>query len=192
MKHIALISMSVAALVLTGISLVRGQKVPQPTNVKVVNTSSQPVPVAGSVSVSNLGTATVSVRSADNPAFQPFQADAVFDGTGQIANIVYPDHKRLVIEFVSMYVFHSTTCQMPLLQIWTTAGDTGAHFSLPVTHFPAAAGALYDTDVVAQQVRIYSGPGIAVTLHPITTGGICNLTANNMSASISGYLVDVP
>src|SRR5437899_6396572 len=69
------------------------QAAPSPTNVNVVNTTASPVPV----------------RDVDNPARQPFQAEAVggfADGastTGDITIGAVPAGKRLVIEYVSAF-----------------------------------------------------------------------------------------
>src|SRR5437870_13576858 len=69
------------------------QAAPSPTNVNVVNTTASPVPV----------------RDVDNPARQPFQAQAVggfADGastTGDITIGPVPAGKRLVIEHVSVF-----------------------------------------------------------------------------------------
>src|SRR5216117_2665883 len=69
------------------------QAAPSPSNVNVVNTPASPVPV----------------RDVDNPARQPFQAEAVggfADGastTGDILITTVPAGKLLVIEHVSVF-----------------------------------------------------------------------------------------
>src|SRR6266581_8083891 len=77
------------------------QASPSPSNVNVVNTPN--------VNVVNTTASPVSVRDVDNPARQPFHAEAVggfADGasvTGGILIPTVPAGKRLVIEHVSVF-----------------------------------------------------------------------------------------
>src|SRR5437899_11619632 len=77
------------------------QAAPSPTNVNVVNTPN--------VNVVNTTASPVPVRDVDNPARQPFQAEAMggfADGastTGDIPIGAVPAGKRLVIEHVSAF-----------------------------------------------------------------------------------------
>ena len=80
---------------------------PPPFDVKVINSPSEPVPVTGTVSVSNLGANPLPVRDVDNPARNPFQAQVLCTiqaGTsGKRCTITtVPQGKRLVIELVTV------------------------------------------------------------------------------------------
>src|SRR5437660_8072703 len=77
------------------------QAAPSPSNVNVVNTPN--------VNVVNTTTSPVPVRDVDNPARQPFQAEAVggfADGastTGDIPITRVPAGKLLIIEYVCVF-----------------------------------------------------------------------------------------
>ena len=83
-------------------------------NVKVVNTTAEPVPVAvtgtPTVQVANSSANPVQIRDADNPARQPFQATlnvsflANDPGSEPQNSLAVPLGKRLVIKYLSVYI----------------------------------------------------------------------------------------
>lgn len=195
------------ALIVTIVALVplvsRGQgkqNAPPPFDVKVINSPSEPVPVTGTVSVSNLGGTPLPVRDVDNPARQPFQAN-IIEAPPFIPNPVFftvPAGKRLVIEYVSADIQAASQCaSAPRYALTTTAGGvTLEHFfytkdagtvGLSVNDVRRAFG-------LSQQTRIYADPNTQVTVD-IRTGTFpaCGFNVNEGSGiRVSGYLVDVP
>ena len=169
--------------------------------VLVVNSQSEPVPVTGTVSVSNLGGAPLPVRDVDNPARQPFQANIIDIPIG-LPNPVFftvPAGKRLVIEYVSADIeADNTQCpNAPRYELTTTAGGvTLDHFFY--TKDAGTLGTSVNDDTKAfglsQQTRIYADPNTQVRLD-IRTGTFptCGFHLNEGSGiRVSGYLVDVP
>ena len=177
----------------------QGKQAPPPFDVKVINSPSEPVPVTGTVSVSNLGGAPLPVRDVDNAARQPFQAkinEVVLSPNPVFFTV--PAGKRLVIEYVSADIEAAPQCpNAPRYALTTTAGGvTLEHFFY--TKDVGTLGTSVNDDTKAfglsQQTRIYADPNTQVRLD-IRTGTFptCGFHLNEGSGiRVSGYLVDVP
>ena len=176
--------------------------------VKVVNAPDEPVPVTGTttitgdislapgtsvainntpnVIVANTADAPALSRDVDNPARQPFQQTLNFQ-----SSISIPVRKRLVIEFFSARVAFPEACRLSDVILQTvTEGQNAFHFFVPLPIDPTL---LARTKVVSQETRIYADPGTEVKLlgdRGCFPGG--NLDDFISTATISGYLVDVP
>jgi hypothetical protein len=169
---------------------------PPPFDVNVVNT---PLPVTGTVSVSNLGDAPLPVRDVDNPARQPIQAN-IIEVPPQIPNPVLftvPAGKRLVIEYVSadIQAANSQCVTAPRYSLRTTTGGVALnhffHSELTGT-LGAAANEATRAYGLSQQTRIYADPNTQVTLDILTDAfPSCGFMVND-GIHVSGYLVDVP
>ncbi len=172
----------------------RGQGIgsgPPPQDVIVVNSSSQPVPVTGSVTVANLGSSRLLVRDVDNPARQPFETNQSCSAGGALGcqlSFTVPAGKRLVIEYASMHA-SIPVGEVAELSIVTSVAGTFVEHVLPLTppSVPFAAGGLVAR--VGQVVRLYADPGTVVFVN-VGRSGVGSPT--NFSVSISGHLVDVP
>jgi hypothetical protein len=133
--------------------------------------------------------ASVSAVDADSPALQPFQQDAVltlpdgFSGSCPILATV-PAGKRLVIEYVTARatVPGGQKLRMFQLKIFQN-GDSAYH------HLAANETGIFNEWIAAQQVRLYADPSTPVDLCIYRSGWAGNL---QVSASVSGYLVDIP
>lgn len=163
------------------VKLASGSKVgidPNSDGVTVRNTSSQPVPIAGTVS------------NADEPARSPYQ-----DGFGfELANGItteralspLPADKRLVIEYFS------ATATVPSGQtgfffIKTRAGGVTALHTVPaVASFQDSAFPGSDLLVAAQSIRLYADAGTSPTVSFRRSSGA---GAASYSAFVSGYFV---
>ncbi|HTT36356.1 MAG TPA: hypothetical protein VMH32_01655 [Burkholderiales bacterium] len=145
------------------------------------------------VKVTNTPTVTfaqgASIRNADNPAFQPFQAT----GTGTISNsalvtlTTVPANKRLVIEYVSFSA--SVPTDQRVMGTVSTALASGAA-SFVVSVAPQGSDGFKDYFAGSQVVRIYADPGTDVVAEcdrvpPLGTG------AGSCTFAISGYFVDI-
>ena len=163
--------------------------VPPPQNVKVINTPEQPVPVTGTVSVSNLGGSPLPVQDVDSPGRQPVTAEGSCSDSG-CTDTVYtvPAGKRLVVEYASI----TATIPPGKVARWrlftNNAGQQGAELNFPLTQPPAIFGALSQS-TAGQQVRLYAEAGSDVRMNGTTSD---NATPSTYIFSISGYLVDVP
>ncbi len=145
------------------------QAAPSPSNVIVVNTPASPVPV----------------RDVDNPARQPFQAQAVggfADGassTGDITIATVPAGKRLVIEHVS-----ALGTMLPTQKVINGGSDV-----IWTDPFGIIDGSR-DYFVVSEALRVYANPGpIRCFAERDSTAGA---NPNSVTFTISGYLVDCP
>lgn len=182
------------ALIVTLVALVplvsRGQgnsgNAPPPFDVNVVNT---PLPVTGTVSVSNLGDAPLPVQDVDSPGRQPVTAEGSCSGSGCTATVyTVPAGKRLIVEYASL------TANIPLGKVarWrlitNNAGQQGAELNFPLTQPPVIFG-IIPQSTAGQQVRLYAEAGSEVEMNGTTSD---NATPSNYIFSISGYLVDVP
>lgn len=134
---------------------------------------------------------TTRVVSADNPAFQPYEAFAPVQlSPGQatgMTTFTVPAGKRLVVEFVTLTVGLPPGQHVSFALInqhALTATQQGAFFG-------------YDTFVVSQSLRFYAGPGTP-NAAMFSNGVVVQVTRDNsidfasFNASISGYLVDLP
>lgn len=162
------------------------QNAPPPFNVKVINSPSEPVPVTGTVSVSNLGNSPLPVRDVDNPARQPFQArlcvlgtPAACAGTGFPTSVTVPAGKRLVIEQIAGQCFPGTTTLAVGLTV--TVNSTTVTHLFGIT-FPVGTGI---TGYTNHTTRLYADGGTSVVgAHnslPPTANVSCDI-------AFSGYL----
>jgi hypothetical protein len=200
-QSLVLLSGVIAFLVLSAPAYAQGPpaNVPPPQNVKVVNTESEPVPVTGTVSVSNLGGTPLPVRDVDNPARQPFQASIIEPplGTPNPVFFTVPAGKRLVIEYVSAeaLALDPDCVTPPRFALTTTAGGTPlAHFFYPensgTISFSGNTAKVYG---LSRQTRIYADPLTQVKLNVRTDAlPLCSYNSAGRDLHISGYLVNVP
>ncbi len=194
-------------------------------DVKVVNTSANPVPtqaqgttdIAGIVSVTNTptvlakqggpwnvgisGTPTVQidnaanapvfVREVDNPARHAFQSSILFDIPDSFIEVcptlaTVPIGKRMVIQYVSARVTLPFSDQkIDEIRLRTTVNGVEAFHDLKVE--PTG---VFNRFRVAQPVQVYADPSALVELcvsRTLTAG-----MAPFNSATLSGYLVDIP
>ena len=170
---------------------------PPARDVIVVNT---PLPVTGTVSVSNLGSNPLPVRDVDNPARQPFQATLEEPPVGAPPRVVtVPAGKRLVIEYVSANVIAGDLqCGAPPRYALTTtaAGVAQAHFFYPeFTGNVGSAGNVSRRYGLSQQTRIYADPNTQLALDiGVDSFPVCsflNLGIGESGLHISGHLVDM-
>jgi hypothetical protein len=166
---------------------------PTAGDVKVVNTSSQPVPVA----VTNTPTVKLAsdpnyptfVRDVDNPARQAFQDRLTFnlaDGFSEVCMpiAVVPAGKRLVIEYVSARVSLPGGQKLRGVQLFNNLnGDFAYHYLMP-----APTGA-FNEYVVGQPLRLYADANTQVS---ICASRDLSAGTAQVLATISGYLVDMP
>jgi hypothetical protein len=164
-----------------------------PGEVKVVNTSAQPVPTV----VTNTPTMKIKtdadnpvfVQDVDSPARQAFQQKLNFnlaDGFSEVCMPIatVPAGKRLVIEYVSARVTIPGGHKLRAMNVFTNLnGDFAYHHLMPT---PTG---VFNEYVVGQQVRLYADPNTQVN--------ICASRDNGdgiapVLATISGYLVDLP
>jgi hypothetical protein len=225
-KHLLTLSgFSLLVFTLVLASPIASNAVPSDKDVRVINTTSEPVPTAaqgtttisGNVSVVNspavtfASGATVGINPASNvvrlgntaasplpvvninDAAQPFQAGVGVTQTGTNVSLVtiatVPAGKRLVIEFVSMLGQVPPGEHVELLELNTIADPFGgATHELLVNEQPAAVSgdALFRA---SQQVRLYANAGsqVKALFRRSSSAGDATYTA-----TISGYLVDVP
>lgn len=99
--------------------------------VLVVNSPSEPVPVTGTVSVSNLGGSPLPVRDVDNGQ-QPFHRTVpVFypSGSGGVTTVfTVPAGKRLIIETVSARAELAPIDTPNIVEVLTTLGSNNTAF----------------------------------------------------------------
>jgi hypothetical protein len=144
------------------------------TNVTVVNTATQPVPVL----------------DVQNPAKQPFQYffNFNFDPTqgGNGESFIVPVGKRLIIEFVSATMAVERGSIVDVVVDTTVGGVEGTHHLVPTS--VGAAWGFPMSYIVSKDMRVYADPGTKVSF-----GITDNLTGNGTSwGTISGYLISVP
>jgi hypothetical protein len=181
-----------------------------PSDVKVINTTADPVPVTGTINVGNLGTSplpvqvvnasgqpatvtgTVNVTNAGNgplivreAARVPFQhALNLTMNAGEsfsFAQVAIPAGKLLVVEYVSGLATLPSGQQMKWLYINTAPTSLFEHI-LPFNLQSAS------------QIFIASGPVRMYLMGGLEIGVARNGTAGSapVEASITGYLVDAP
>lgn len=198
---IVFVGMSLITLAVTVLvpSLTRGQKstsdAATPTaNVKVVNTTAEPVPIAGTVNLSNPGANPLPVRDVNNPAYQPFQTEAVFfftqghDVVSGTLPVTVPAGKRLVVEHASAHV------QLPVgqrMNIWVSAGPNADEFTriwLVVTWQMTNELGNEDTLVASQPLRLYAQNGDRVQVAGFRSSSI---GGGQVIFDIAGHFVDL-
>ena len=199
----------VVALILASAPI--GNSAPSDKDVRVINTTLEPVPtaaqgtttIAGNVGIT--GTPTVTLAPGANvgingtvavmninDAAQPFQASASADQSGTNVSTLnvatVPAGKRLVIEWVTMGAQVPPGQHAEILSITTSSG-TGGHSHSFVIH-PQPDAVIGDAIFRANQsLRLYANPGTTVSalFRRNTSAGTAN-----WGVTISGYLVDVP
>ena len=154
---------------------------PSPSNVNVVNTTASPVPV----------------RDVDNPARQPFHAEAVggfADGasiTGGILIPTVPAGKRLVIEHVSVFGAMLPGQKMVRTRVMYRFSVFG--HSLVISAQGSNANGSSDYFVANYvSVQLYAYPLTDVTGIAERDGHDLTVNLGSVRYVISGYLVDCP
>ena len=177
--------------------------VPSDKDVRVINTTAEPVPTAaqgtttisGNVAVTNtptvnLGGGSISINNF-NDGQQPFQAAAngTQNGTNvstiSVANV--PAGKRLVIEFISVSAQVPPGQHLELAQVLTNHGSGGVFHDLLIHEQPDAVigDALFRA---VHDLRLYANGGTQIQLLVRRSSGVGLAT---FGVSISGYLVDI-
>ncbi len=188
-------AMLLGAFVFSGPLAGNSYGAPPPSDVKVVNTSSQPVPtVVTNTPTVKIKTDTdnpVYVRDVDNPAREAFQQDVTFtlpDNFSEVCSplTAVPAGKRLVIEYVSgKATFPAADQKLRNMSIRTTLnGNQVYHYLAPM------ATGIFNEYVAAQQVRLYADGNTLP--HICVSRGTLNDGIVTVQASVSGYLVDMP
>jgi hypothetical protein len=202
-RYTKFITLAVIGMVLGSNAAWGVSQTPPSAPVTVVNTPSNPVPVSlqgtGTISGSVAITNEVSVRDADNPAFQPITLTVRFSfdsGVGPDArsDSIYtvPAGKRFVIEHAAARV------------LATPASNTGrAYFDLQVSDgtssVPVPIGTTNESGpctlsqaccVISKPVRVYVDPGSSIT---VALGFLVSQSSAFTSGNItiSGHLVDI-
>lgn len=98
-------------------------------SVLVVNTATEPVPVAGTVNVENNADNPLSVRNIGNPSIQPVHFDALFD---------VPPGKRLIAEYISAEYTSTTPCNILVVSLRFSGG--GGAPAIGHTFYPRLIG----------------------------------------------------
>jgi hypothetical protein len=186
-------------------------KQPSVLNVNVENTPlpvtvENAVSVTGSVTVQNPTTSVTiqntpnvnvanipSVKSADNPAFQPYiKSGSHFNQAGISDSIAFdvPAGKRLVIELITVSLDLPAGQNQSSDQLLLNEG-----LAQQVTHelTPTAIGDVGSGDVgfsTTQSLRAYAEAGNGTV--KIHVGRNTNAGTFSFSVSVSGYLVDIP
>ena len=166
------------------------QAAPSPSNVNVVNTPD--------VNVVNTTASPVPVRDVDNPARQPFHAEAVggfADGastTGGLLIPTVPAGKRLVIEHVSAF-----GTMLPTQKVINGGSDViwADPFSTLIVQYHwhsqgSNADGSRDYFVASQLVRFYANPGALRCF--AERNSVAGANPDSVTFTISGYLVDCP
>ena len=188
-----------AVVAFVGVSQTFGQKVgahpspiPPPLNVKVINTPSEPVPVAGTVNVENLSSRPLSVRDVDNPARRAVQATAScglesseLSCTATIFSV--PANKRLVIEYFSerILVPEGQVARVGILTKLASDELVLHAVYTPASEFSLGLGSIW----TGQQVKIYADAETEVLVRGSRS------SSSGQAAfffTISGHLVDIP
>jgi len=152
--------------------------------VEVVNLPSNPVPVAGTVAVSNLGNIPLPVRDVDSRARRPFQFATSCSTTtsgGCLASYGVPNDKRAVIEYVSADTFLGSSGAALRVAFTTQIGGNRVTHHLPLAEKLGGHASLGET------VRLYSDPGTVITFFGERLG---SSDGETIFFTISGYLAD--
>jgi len=192
------------------------------TKVTVVNPPSNPVPVnvKGTVPVSGsvnaavtgnvgiVGTPVVGVQSSSAPATtingqtitpvvvrnmdesarHPFQHSfsctvSPVVGVNCSDHFAVPTGKELVIEYVQFYGLELGGNTVITYLLNTSVGGLGSTY-----YYPRGTATWSNVPVTHELTRIYADPGSTVTF----TGVANSSTSMSFSATVSGYLIDVP
>ena len=161
-------------------SLTRGQKstgdsaAPTAT-VKVINDASEPVPIAGTVNLSNPDGDPLRVRDVDNPARQPVHFEESY---------TVPAGKRLVVEYVSAEFRAGNQCDVITAGLSLSGGGIRHQF------FPRFVGTYGGSSVaygLSEETRLYVDANRTVFFTSFAQG--CEVFFAGRHAS--GYLVDI-
>ncbi len=180
---------SFVVIILLLVSAPLGNAVPGDKDVRVVNTTAEPVPIAGTVQVAT--TSPVPVVNI-NDARQPYQLATNSTQNGTNVSLVtigtVPAGKRLVIEFVTMTGQVPPGQHVEIFQITTVTDPIGGvtHDLLVNPQPDAVIGdALFRA---SQQVKLYANAGsqVKVLFRRNSSAGLATF-----GATISGYLVDM-
>jgi hypothetical protein len=149
-------------------------------SVLVVNNSSEPVPVAGTVNLENNGDNPLSVRNIDSPAIQPVHFDVLFD---------VPPGKRLVAEYISAEYTSTAPCDVLVINL-LVSGEGGGGSTVRHTYYPRFIGqddsGLYVYGL-SEVIRAYIDGGAAAAV-----GSASNCSAlRNSRSRLTGHLVDI-
>ena len=172
--------------------------------VKIINTTSEPVPttVTNSPTVKLASNAAVTINNGEsnpvlvqnvNDGVTPFQQTVTGNfPTGSVGGsgiIPVPAGQRLVIEYVSAQVLLPTGQNLHQVSISTQIkGSTVQHFLVRNQHGAHFSG----TDnvfTVGQQMRLYADGGTPVIFSLARNNGT---GSSGYSLTVSGYLVNIP
>jgi len=163
------------------------QAAPSPSNVNVVNTPD--------VNVVNTTASPVPVRDVDNPARQPFHAEAVggfADGasiTGGILIPTVPAGKRLVIEHVSVFGAMLPGQKMVRTRVMYRFSVFG--HSLVISAQGSNADGSSDYFVASELIRFYDNDGLPVAWE-VERDSSAGAKPAGIDLNCDGYLVDCP
>ena len=157
---------------------------PPGKDVRVINKTSEAVPVSIQGAAQIDTSSPIPVRDVDHRAQQPVQF-TLARGLGGRQSYTVPDGKRLVIEHLSGKAVKDDGDLLWL--IVTTAAGSGREHYLPVDRvFQPGSAKVYAFSIAA---KLYGDPGSAVTLDFEVRGGSLDL---DVIVTGSGYLMDVP
>ena len=173
-----------------------------PQNVKVVNAAADwlaPVPVhsvdTSNVNVANTASSPVPVRDVDNPARQPFHAEAVggfADGasvTGGLLIPTVPAGKRLVIEHVSVFGAMLPGQKMVRARVMYRFSVFG--HSLVISAQGSNADGSSDYFVASELIRFYDNDGLPVAWEAERDSS-AGANVAGIDINCDGYFVDCP
>jgi hypothetical protein len=152
------------------------------TSVLIVNSPSEPIPVAGTVNVAN---SPLSVQNVNDPIREPYQAvrQTTLGNTGNTRNnFEVPAGKRLVIEQISAIVETSpATCNALFLNVRVTDVQS---FYFPIEVVSSSTFNLY---AAADKTSFWADQDVSFDAR---TNGACDY--QQVTLNVSGYLVDRP
>jgi hypothetical protein len=187
------VAVSAFAFSLTSVGQAVAQNV-KPVLVQVINSSNNPVPVIGSVEVTNTASAPVATRDlGELAARNAFSEQIRLDVTGAAsATFAFPPDKRLVAECVSISGFDNHEGGDPSIFLVTTLGGaprtsyrlTPIHSDPPVDS--SGNPVVPDAFAGTQLIRFYADTlSLDISLGETTNHG-------SLVVTVSGYLVDQP
>ena len=184
-----------AVLLISGLVLMiprHAQAVDKSVSVRVVNDSSEPVPVTLQGAAQIDTSAPVPVLDMDNGARQPFVSPisvhmAPFFSSVHTTVATVPAGERLVIETISMVGAELPTGEKFDVSITTTAAGATADYAVPMTMtFSTGTVDVYNA---FQSGHVYADPNTSIV---VNTRRFASAGDANVSGTISGYLVSLP
>jgi hypothetical protein len=172
-----------------------------PANVKVVNTTTEPIPVSGTVNIGNLGTGGVPVSgtvAVENSGTNPLRVQDVSEALRQpyhkvnflgpvsgvsTVTVTYetvPAGKALVVEHVSGYTSYASTNPLPTIQLKI---NNSPFYMLPARTW-ADNSPGFRLWLYSEQIHLY-----------VTAGQTLSIEASGLAESwihLNGYYVDAP